>query len=223
MKKLIIAIGLMVAVSANAQIEEGEWYVTPKAGVAIADLTGKLFDPTKSEANYDATLRPIASFVGGIEGEYGINDNLGLALGLLFATQGAKTSDNLFKVTQNYLNVPIMLDYYPFTNIGLAFKAGVQVGFSFRRRVMIDGVTYGADYVWTRNYWGRPVYVESELSKQFNKVDLAIPLGISYEFSHFVLDARYNLGLINIMKDDPENSKNSVWQFSLGYKFNVTN
>lgn len=218
MKRLFFAIALMVAVSANAQIEEGEWYVTPRVGVGIADLTGKLFDPSKAEGTYDATLRPIASFVGGIEGEYGINDNLGFSLGLLFATQGAKTKDNMFKVTENYLNIPIMLAYYPFTNVGLAFKAGAQVGFSFRRRVTSDGITQSADYVWVR---GR--YVETELSKQFNKVDLAIPLGISYEYRNVVLDVRYNLGLINIMKDDPENSKNSLWQFTLGYKFNVNN
>ena len=212
----------MVAVSANAQIEEGEFNITPKAGVGIADLTGKLFDQTKAEGSYDATLRPIASFVGGIEGEYGINDNLGVSIGLLFATQGAKTKDNMFKITENYLNVPIMLEYYPFTNVGLAFKAGVQAGFSFRRRVKVDGVTYSADYVLQRNKWGHPSYVESELSKQFNKVDLAIPLGISYEYRNVILDVRYNLGLINIMKDDPENSKNRVWQFTLGYKFNVS-
>ena len=216
MKKLFFVISLMIAVSANAQIEEGEWYITPKAGVGIADLTGKLFNPDKAEGSYDATLRPIASFVGGIEGEYGINDNLGFSIGLLFATQGAKTKDNMFKVTENYLNVPLMLEYYPFANIGLAFKAGAQVGFSFRRRVTSDGITQSADYVWVR---GR--YVETELSKQFNKVDLAIPLGVSYEYKHVILDVRYNLGLINVMKDDPENSKNRMWQFTLGYKFNV--
>ena len=221
MKKFIIAIGLMVSVSANAQIEEGSFYITPRAGVGIADLTGKLFDPTQSGTDYDATLRPITTFVGGIEGEYGINDKFGLSVGLLFAMQGSKTKDNLFKIKENYVNVPIMLEYYPFENIGLAFKAGAQVGFSFRRRVQIDGVEYSADYVWARNYWGRPVYVESELSKQFNKVDLAIPLGISYEYKNVILDVRYNLGLINIMKDDPENSKNRFWQFTLGYKFNV--
>lgn len=221
MKRLFFAISLMVAVSANAQIEEGEWYITPKVGVGIADLTGKLFNPDKAEGSYDATLRPIASFVGGIEGEYGINDNLGFSIGLLFATQGAKTKDNMFKVTENYLNVPLMLEYYPFANIGLAFKAGAQVGFSFRRRVKVDGIEYSADYVWQRNQWGRPMYVESELSKQFNKVDFAIPLGVSYEYKHVILDVRYNLGLINVMKDDPENSKNRMWQFTLGYKFNV--
>ena len=28
----------------------------------------------------------------------------------------------------------------------------------------------------------------------------------------------YNLGLTQVMKDDPEKSKHSVWQFTLGYK-----
>ena len=222
MKKFIIAIGLMVSVSANAQIEEGSFYITPRAGLGIADLTGKLYDPSKSGTDYDATLRPITSFVGGIEGEYAFTDKLGLSVGLLFAMQGSKTKDNRFKVTENYVNVPIMLEYYPFENIGLALKTGAQVGFSFRRRVKIDGVTYSADYVWARNPWGYPVYVQTELSKQFNKVDLAIPLGVSYEFSNIVFDVRYNLGLINVMKDDPENSKNRLWQFTVGYKFNVS-
>ena len=223
MRKFLFAIAMMVAMSANAQVEEGEFYLIPKAGVGIADLTGKLFDPTKSETNYDATLRPITTFVGGIEGEYGINDKVSLSAGILFAMQGSKTKDNMFKIKENYINVPLMLNYYPIPNCGLAIKAGAQVGFTIRKRITIDGMEYSADYIVARNYWGRPVYVESELSKQFNKVDLAIPVGISYEFSNIVLDARYNIGLINVMKDDPENSKNRLWQFTLGYKFNITN
>lgn len=223
MRKFLFAIAMMVAMSANAQVEEGEFYLIPKAGVGIADLTGKLFDPTKSETNYDATLRPITTFVGGIEGEYGINDKVSFSAGILFAMQGSKTKDNMFKIKENYINVPLMLNYYPIPNCGLAIKAGAQVGFTIRKRITIDGMEYSADYIVARNYWGRPVYVESELSKQFNKVDLAIPVGISYEFSNIVLDARYNIGLINVMKDDPENSKNRLWQFTLGYKFNITN
>lgn len=222
MKKFILAIAMMVSLSANAQVEEGEWYITPRAGVGIADLTGKLFDPTQSEANYDATLRPITTFVGGIEGEYGINDNFSFSAGLLFAMQGSKTKDNMFKVKENYMNIPLLVNYYPIPNCGLAFKAGVQVGFTIRKRVTIDGVEYSADRTFIRDRWGHVITTETELSKQFNKVDLAIPLGISYEFSNIVLDVRYNLGLINIMKDDPENSKNRLWQFTLGYKFHLS-
>ena len=36
-----------------------------------------------------------------------------------------------------------------------------------------------------------------------------------------VLEARYSLGLVNVMKDDPENSKHRFWQFTLGYKFDL--
>lgn len=223
MKKLMImAIGLMVAVSGNAQVEEGEWSIIPKVGVGISDLTGKLYDPTQAESTKDVTLHPITSVVAGVEMQYGLTDQLGLSVAALFSTQGAKTDDELFKIRMDYFNVPIMLQYYPIPNCGLAIKAGAQIGFVARKKITIDGNTYDADYIRVYDrYWRRPFYVESELSKQFNKVDASIPLGISYELYNFVIDVRYNLGLTNIMKDDAENSKNSVWQFTLGYKINL--
>ena len=37
MKKLFVAIfAMMATIHANAQIEEGNWYITPKLGVSIA-------------------------------------------------------------------------------------------------------------------------------------------------------------------------------------------
>ncbi len=42
-----------------------------------------------------------------------------------------------------------------------------------------------------------------------------------HEFMNVVLEARYSLGLVNVMKDDPENSKHRFWQFTLGYKFDL--
>ena len=46
--------------------------------------------------------------------------------------------------------------------------------------------------------------------------DLAIPLGLSYEISDFVIDARYNFGLTKLV--DEGGGKNSVIQFTVGYK-----
>ena len=48
-------------------------------------------------------------------------------------------------------------------------------------------------------------------------VDLSIPVGLSYEYSNFVFDARYNFGVTKVADD--ADSKNSVFQFTLGYKF----
>ena len=73
---------------------------------------------------------------------------------------------------------------------GLAIKAGVQPGFC----VSSD--------------WNDP--------KVF---DLSIPVGLSYEISHFVIDARYNIGVTKIL--DGFTDKNSVIQFTLGYKIGL--
>lgn len=223
MKKLLVSILAMAAVvSAHAQIEEGDWFITPKAGVSIADMTGQLFDATKAEGTYDATLHPLTGFTAGVELEYGLADQFGVTFGIFYAKQGAKTDDGLFKVKMDYAKIPLMLNYYPIPNAGLALKAGVQIGFASRKKITIDGIEYNADFdrAILVNRWGRPVpvLVENELSRQFNKVDFSIPVAVSYELYNFVLEGRYNIGLTKVMKDDPESSKHMVWQFTLGYK-----
>ena len=129
----------------------------------------------------------------------------------------------------DYINVPLTLNYYPIAKAGLALKAGIQVGFIMHKSMKVDGVNYEKDYVLARtrffNRFGRPVilnsYYETEWSRNFNKVDCSIPLAISYELFNFQLEARYNLGLVKVFKDDDEASKNRVWQFTLGYKFDL--
>ncbi len=63
-------------------------------------------------------------------------------------------------------------------------------------------------------------------------------MGISYEFGDFVIDARYNLGLLNIAKTEKDREyhsenvsitvhshdvkvKNSYFMLTLGYKINL--
>ena len=49
--------------------------------------------------------------------------------------------------------------------------------------------------------------------------DLSIPLGLSYETDNVVIDGRYNLGVTKINKEGDDSYKNSVIQFTIGYKF----
>lgn len=90
---------------------------------------------------------------------------------------------------------------------------GVQLGFLASKKATVDGVKYDIDKI-EATFGG---------SSEFRKFDLAIPLGISYEYKHFVLDARYNLGLIGIVKGIDDTYRNSVFQFSLGYKIPLSN
>ena len=128
--------------------------------------------------------------------------------GLLFMMQGTKAKDNEvlkdYSVTLTYLNVPIMANVYVLP--GLALKAGVQPGFLLTSKAKASQNINGS---WQKR--------EDTSKDGLNKVDFSIPMGISYEFSNFIIDARYNLGLTKVIKDGI-GSKNSVIMLTVGYK-----
>ena len=56
------------------------------------------------------------------------------------------------------------------------------------------------------------------------KLNISIPVGISYEISDFVLDIRYNVSVTKVNKiagvnDDKQRS--DLVQFTVGYKFEL--
>ena len=67
------------------------------------------------------------------------------------------------------------------------------------------------------------VNFDKSIKDNCNKVDIAIPMGISYQVPTIpiYIDGRYNLGLSKIFKDDmgDKTSKNQVIQVTVGYKF----
>lgn len=128
-------------------------------------------------------------FVGGAELEYQVDDIISLSGGVLYSRQGSKAKKGDGKWAPSYLNVPILANVYPVE--GLAVKLGVQPGF------MID----------------------KDKADEAKKFDLSIPVGLSYEYSNFVIDGRYNFGVTKLFKDG--NSKNSVFQITVGYKFEL--
>jgi hypothetical protein len=182
MKKfLMIAAFMVAALGANAQNEVGVITLQPKVGMNISKITG-------DGAKYSVGL------VAGVEAEYGIAENFGLAFGALYSMQGYKAEGADKKDCMDYINIPILAQFYP--TKGLALKAGVQPGFLVR--ASYDGHSF------------------SDACKKF---DFSIPVGLSYEFDSFVLDARYNIGLTKSFKDASEKTKNSVFQITFGYKF----
>ena len=90
--------------------------------------------------------------------------------------------------------VPVLL--VATTRIGLNFKLGVQPEFM---------VHSNADYF-------------------LNKVNLSIPVGLSYEWKHIALDVRYNIGVTSIYKDSnsyDKTSHGSTFLVTLGYGFDL--
>ena len=192
MKKILVVAALMLSsVSTFAQHAVGSFNLQPKVGVSIANLTEvKGSDPR-------------VGVVAGVEGEYQASDIFSVSAGVLYSMQGAKLTDDVTN-RLDYINVPIMANVYVVK--GLAVKLGIQPGFKVSSTVKTDlntsiGSTTGS----------RDIKAQS--------VDFSIPVGISYEYSNFQLDARYNWGLTKVFENGKD--KNSVFQITLGYKFDL--
>ena len=191
MMMLVMATIALTASAQNTLRDNGTITLQPKVGVGIGVLSGEW----KQAPGVDNKVR--VGLVAGVEGEYYATEWLGLALGVNYAQQGWKfKGDNLDETTKlDYLNVPLTGNFY--VAKGLALKTGFQFGFLMSAKVEGDNVKDACE-----------------------KLNLSIPLGISYEYSDFVLDLRYNLGLNKTNKADNGNkARSDLLQITLGYKF----
>ena len=191
MKKLVImAAFALSSVGAFAQQAVGTWSVTPKVGMTIANLSGDVAD-----------VKAKIGLVAGAEAEYQITDMISVTGGLFYSMQGAKFSIEDFgeaKTNLDYLNIPVLCNVY--IAKGLAVKLGAQLGINVSAKEKFNKIT-------------------EDIGDKIEAVDFSIPVGLSYEYQNFVLDARYNWGLSNIAKTSGDNSvRNSVFQITLGYK-----
>ena len=194
---MMIAAMMVATLSANAQgVEVGQFYLKPMVGATMAKVTG-------------GDMKMKVGLVGGAEVGVKVAEPFDVTAGVLFMMQGGKGKDTEFtknsSTTMTYLNVPIMANIYVLP--GLALKAGVQPGFLLTNKAK-----------WSDNESGKWVDYDTTSKDGLNKFDLSIPMGISYEFSNFIIDARYNLGLTKVAKDPAPSSQNSVIMLTLGYK-----
>lgn len=192
MKKMIIAALMMLASAATfAQVS-----IKPMVGVSGSNIT-----------NFDEATMKVGA-IAGVEVEKPINDMFSVSAGALFAMEGTKFDVTAFgktgtmKANLNYINVPVLVNAY--VAPGLAVKLGVQPGFNISNSIKFEANGHSE---------------KAKIGDGVNTFDLAMPIGLSYEISDIVIDARYNFGLTKVFKNADDSYKNSVFQLTLGYKF----
>ena len=129
----------------------------------------------------------------GADAMYQVSPTIGISGGLFYSRQGCEYSGDRSSGL-NMLNIPILANFYVYK--GLALKTGLQPGFILSANYKQGDTTNKVDA---------------------QTLDIGIPFGISYEFSDFVVDARYNLGLSKTNKGNGS-IRNSVFQITVGYK-----
>lgn len=220
----MIAAMLVATVSASAQFEPGTFSIQPKVGINLAKISNM---PPIVEEGYKLDRSLLGGAVLGAEAEYQIAKPFSVAAGLLFSMQGCQWQDDDFKIGHqkievkdtkialNYLNLPVVANFYLFK--GFAVKAGVQFGF-----------LCSANAQTTQKYGNTTTNLDESFKDDCNKVDISIPVGVSYQVPTIpiYIDARANFGVTNIFKDKSleagqKNSKNQVFQVTVGYKFKL--
>jgi len=206
---------MVATLSAGAQNEVGQFSLKPTIGLNFASLTK--FDNYKTRTGLNI----------GLEAEYGVTEKFGVTAGFFYSQQGAKTKDFHLAMNNNiiggkefngkatikldYINIPILAQYYLIP--GLAIKAGIQPGFNVLKKVALDGTVYQGGV-----QGGNPEKIDEsfKINEGVKGFAFAIPVGLSYEYKNFVLDARYNIGVTKAGSD--YDGHHSVFNISLGYK-----
>jgi opacity protein-like surface antigen len=167
-----------------------------KGGLNISSVT--------NTQEYGISSSSLAGFYFGVLTEFMLVDKLSIQPEVLYSAQGVKLKfdgeEGDLKLA--YILIPVMFKYY--VADGFSLELGPQIGFLTSAKVKSAGETI-------------------DMKDEVKSTDFGINFGVEYNItSNFFLGARYNLGLTRIQKDlfpgDSE-SKNSVFQISVGYKF----
>lgn len=180
---------VLSSLGVKAQTEPGTFTLMPKVGLNMATISGE--DHVKMKAGA----------VAGVEAEYRATNLIGISAGVLYSMQGCKADEGDWKTKADYINIPILANFYVWK--GLALKVGIQPGF----------LTSAKEDDGEESY---------DVKDSYESFDFSIPVGASYEWNDFVLDLRYNIGVTKLNKesgDGIDDIRNGVLAITLGYKF----
>lgn len=195
MKKIVfLALLFTAAVTLNAQ--RADFGI--KGGLNLASWSNN--NDSRDYANR-------VGFHAGVFSRIHMGPNIALQPELVYSSQGTKyddVSNREHNLQMNYVNIPLMVQ----AKVGGGFyaQAGPQVGF-------LVGVSDKVGDVETGFF----------STDDFKKTDIALGFGLGFtSASPFGFDARYNLGLTNIVESGTNNIKNNVLQIGLTYRLGGT-
>lgn len=227
MKKIMtmVVAAMLATVSVNAQQEAGSFTIQPHLGGSAGMMTNADIAP-KAEAGAKADKTPNGGSVAGVELEYQLTKKFSVAAGVNYMQAGTAWKDVTYdgvkfkdmKVETSYVAVPVVANFY--VAKGLALKTGVQFAFLTDAKSKFTAEKTQGDIT-------AKLETDSSVKDQFNKFDLSIPVGISYEFKvPIVIDLRYNIGLTKVNKADnlfgnKGDSRSHTCTLTVGYKFKL--
>lgn len=165
-----------------------QWTVGPRAGLNVARLT-------------DFSEKWGCWGHAGVFGEWQKSD-WALEADLLYSAQGAQYDD--WRNTDHYLLIPLKAKYYIPACRGLNLFAGPQLDICLKRNSI--------------NFDWAPDVIPPGESNYKRSCMVSATFGVGYRFRCGLdVAANYNISLMSNLKKDFDPSRNSVFQFSIGW------
>ena len=184
---------LVLTTSAFAQQVKGKGF---KLGLNVASITGEdVEDP-----------EPKAGFVGGAYITIEMNDVFSIQPELLFSMKGAYFEDKDYygdeyikveeKDTFYYLEVPVLarFDINAHNDLKPSLFFGPALSFNMSAKYDMDIEMYTHDYGLEKGSTDGDI-------DDFSAIDFSLVFGAGIQFNRFIIDARYDIGLADIVED----------------------
>lgn len=177
----------------------GQWSIIPHVGINSSTMSGQ-----DVYVDFNRLVKPKRQigFVAGAEVEYRYMKPLSTAVGVWYSREGFRYKDigDDAHTNLDLLNFSAVENFY--VADGLAIKVGLQLGYLLNVKSVVDGHS-------------------EDIDNSFKKLNVSIPIGLSYEYRNVVFDLRYNIGLANLCDLSLLDEKwrtNSLW-LTAGYRF----
>ena len=196
MKKIILMVVMAFTFGfVNAQ-EKADMAFGVKGGLNISTITNADVDGVNSKS--------LIGFHAGFFGEFMISNKFAIQPEVLYSAQGTELEFEGISgdLKLDYITIPVMAKYYVADAFSL--ELGPQIGFLVSAKAKSGG--------------------ESEdVKDELKSTDVSLNFGLGYDITqNFMIGARYSLGLTRLQDElipGEDESKNSVFQISVGYKF----
>ena len=141
-----------------------------------------------------------------------------------------------YRLNVAYLDIPVMANFHVYK--GLSLKAGLQLGLLLRAEAKenihekryvgytsISGTVGGPiEHIEGDYQYKDETYDDSfSMLSSYKRLKFSVPVGASYVFRNIELDARYVIGINNILKDKGHGKsvKESYLMLTVGYRFEL--
>ncbi|MDI6050685.1 MAG: porin family protein [Bacteroidota bacterium] len=196
MKKIILMVVMVFTFGfVNAQ-EKADMAFGVKGGLNISTITNADVDGVNTKS--------LVGFHVGFFGEFMISNKFAIQPEVLYSAQGTELEFEGISgdLKLDYITIPVMAKYYVADAFSL--ELGPQIGFLVSAKAKSGG--------------------ESEdVKDELKSTDVSLNFGAGYDITpNFMIGVRYSLGLTRLQDEifpGEDESKNSVFQISVGYKF----